>query len=134
MNGEGGGVHRVATFNDLSFVIAADQVRDVDLAEMNPERIDPESVAELRVPGGYVACHAFVEAELREQPEGGGEPLLPVQPSSSGVSKTGGRGSESVMVRASFRNRPACSGAFIFRPSVTGSYRHSPTADAARVG
>ena len=48
------------------------------LLEVHPERVDPEVVEQLGVAGGDVAGRALVEAEVPEQPEGGGEPLLAV--------------------------------------------------------
>ena len=50
-----------------------------DLLEAHPERVDPEVVEPLRVAGGDVTGHPFVEPELPEQSEGGGEALLAVQ-------------------------------------------------------
>ena len=42
------------------------------------ERVHPEVVEQLRVPGGDVTGHALVEPELPEQAERGGEALLAV--------------------------------------------------------
>ena len=60
-------------------VVDQDQVRHADLLEVHPQRVDPEVVEPLRVAGGDVTRHPFVEPELPEQSEGGGEALLAVQ-------------------------------------------------------
>ena len=66
MNDEGGGVDRIAALDDVPFMVAADQVRDLDLTEMDAERIDPERVGKLRIARGDVSGDSFVEAEFRE--------------------------------------------------------------------
>src|SRR6185437_7545084 len=73
-------VDRVIALDDSALMIAADQVRDLDLAEMDAERIDPERVEGLRVARGDVPRDPLVEAEFREQPEARRESLLAMQP------------------------------------------------------
>ena len=80
MNDEGRRVDRIIALDDIALVVAADQVRDLDLAEMDAERIDPERVRKLGIARGDVARDPLVEAEFREQPEPGGKPLLAMQP------------------------------------------------------
>ena len=80
MNDEGGGVDRIVALDDGALVVAADQVRDLDLAEMDAERIDPERVRKLRIARGDVPRDPLVEAEFREQPESRRQPLLAMQP------------------------------------------------------
>ncbi len=69
MDDEGRSVHRMVALDHVALVVAADQVRDIDLAEMDAERIDPERVEGLRVARGDVPRDPLVEAEFREQPE-----------------------------------------------------------------
>jgi len=76
---EGRGVNRITALDDVALVIAADQVRDVDLAEMDAERIDPEGVRKLRVARSDVPRDPLVEAKLGEETKACGEPLLPMQ-------------------------------------------------------
>src|SRR5206468_12354898 len=47
--------------------IAADQVRHVDLTEMDAERVDPERVRELRIARRDVPRDSLVEAEFGKQ-------------------------------------------------------------------
>ena len=49
------------------------------MAEVHPERIDPEVVESLGITGGDVAGHPLVEPELGEQPEAGRQTLLAVE-------------------------------------------------------
>ena len=55
-----------------------DEVAGPDQPEAHAERVDPEQLGVLGVAPGQVAGDALVEAELVEQPEGGGHPLLEV--------------------------------------------------------
>src|ERR1700733_595183 len=80
MDDEGRGVDRIVALDDVALVVAADQVRDLDLAEMDAERIDPERVEVLRIARRDVARDPLVEAEFREQPESRRQSLLPMQP------------------------------------------------------
>ena len=61
-------------------VVHEQNVPDPDLLEVHAERVDPEVVVELGVAGGDVPGRTLVEAEVPEQAEGGGEPLLAVPP------------------------------------------------------
>ncbi len=56
-----------------------------DVAEVHAERIHPEVVEPLGVPGGDVAGHPLVEPELREQAERGGQALLAVEALVGGI-------------------------------------------------
>ena len=67
MDNEGRGVNRIAAFDDIALMVAADQVRDVDLAEMDAKRIDPEGVRKLRVARSDVPRDPLIEAKLREE-------------------------------------------------------------------
>jgi hypothetical protein len=48
------------------------------MAKVHAERVDPEVIGPFGVAGGDVARDPFIEAELREQAEGPGEPFLSV--------------------------------------------------------
>ena len=76
VDGEGGGVDRPVAVDDLAAVVDQDEVLDPDELEAHPEWIDPEVVGALGIPDGDVTGQPLVEAELSEQPEGGGEALL----------------------------------------------------------
>jgi len=80
MNDEGGRIDRIIAFDDVAAVVAADEVRDLDLAEMHAERIDPERVGKLGVARGDVSGDPLVEAEFREQSEARRQFLLAMQP------------------------------------------------------
>ena len=67
-------------FDHVALGVDPDEVGDPDVAEVHPERIDPEGVGELRIAGGDVAGHALAEAAGREDPEASGEALLAVLP------------------------------------------------------
>lgn len=60
-------------------MIDLDQVGPRDLGEAHPERVDPERVRVLGVPGRDVPGHALGEAEPAEDPEGRGELTLAVR-------------------------------------------------------
>ena len=75
---EGRRVDRPIALDDLTAVVDQDEVPDPDELEVHAERVDPEVVEQLRVPCRDVAGDPFVESELSEQPERGGEPLLAV--------------------------------------------------------
>ena len=62
----------------VALVVDQDEVAHADLLEVHAEGVHPEVVGQLRVAGGDVTGDAFVEAELAEQPEAGGQPLLAV--------------------------------------------------------
>ena len=80
MDRERGGVEGTLAFDDLAGVIHAEQGRHPHMAEVLADPVDPETIGMLRVAGGDVAGDSLVEAELREEPVGGREPLLPVEP------------------------------------------------------
>src|SRR5581483_4236998 len=75
---ERSGVDRPVALDHLTLVVDEDEVLHADLLEVHPERVHPEVVEALRVTGGDVPRDAFVEAEVTEQPERGGQPLLAV--------------------------------------------------------
>ena len=75
---EGGQVERPGALDHLARVVDQHEVADPDLAEAHAERVDPEVVGALGVPGGDVAGGALVEAEPPEEAEGGGQALLAV--------------------------------------------------------
>ena len=79
VDGEGGRVDRVVALDHLALVVHEDEVGHPDVAEVHAERVDPEVVGELGVPGGDVAGHALVEPEAGEEPERGRQALLAVQ-------------------------------------------------------
>ena len=84
-------------------VVDADQVGDADVLEVHPERVDPEAVGVLGVADGDVTGDALVEAELAEQAERRGEPLLAVQALGLDGSKLGRKarsGSSEVMPKS----------------------------------
>src|SRR5262245_1013139 len=60
-------------------VIDADERRHADRREVDAEGVDPEGVRVLGIAAGDVAGDAFIEAEAREQAEGGGDALLAMQ-------------------------------------------------------
>ena len=93
VDGERGRVDRPVALDHLAVVVDQDQVGDPDVAEVHAEGVDPEVVESLGVAGGDVAGHALVEAELREQAEGGGQPLLAVEALLLGVC-VGSRGQQ----------------------------------------
>src|SRR5258706_393044 len=63
-----------------ALVIDQDQVRDLDLAEVHSERVDPEPVMMLGIARGDVAGDTLGEPESPEDTKRGGKFLLPVQP------------------------------------------------------
>ena len=103
VDGEGGRVDRAVALHDVALVVDQDQVGHRDLAEVDGERVDPEEVRVLRVPGRDVAGHALVEAELREQPEPAASICLRCRRSASGSALTGLGCGISAMVSSSFR-------------------------------
>ena len=64
----------------LTVVVDQNQIGHPDVAEVHAEGVDPEVVQALGIPGCDVASDALVEAELGEEPEPGGQALLPVGP------------------------------------------------------
>ena len=78
MDGEGRQVHGPGAVDHLALVVHQDEVLDADHLEVHAERVDPEVVEELGIPGGDVAGDALVEPEVPEEPEGGGQALLAV--------------------------------------------------------
>src|SRR5688572_5264625 len=68
------------TLDDVAPMIAADQIRDVDLAEVHAKGVHPERVGVLRIARGDVARETLIETELREQPKRSCETLLSMQP------------------------------------------------------
>ncbi len=78
MDCEGGRIQRPGALDDVATGIDQEQVLHPDQFEVHTERVDPEVVAPLRVPDRDVAGQSLVEPEVSEQPEGGGEALLPV--------------------------------------------------------
>ena len=80
MNDESGRVDGIGAFDAAASMVAADEVRDLDLAEMHPERVHPERIGELGVARGDVTGDALVETEFREQAEAGRQSLLAVKP------------------------------------------------------
>jgi len=85
VDGEGGAVDGTVAFHHLALVVDQDQVRRADVPEVHAERVDPEVVGPLRIAGGDVPGDPFVEAELGEEAEGGGQALLPVEALVGGV-------------------------------------------------
>src|SRR3954470_16900055 len=69
----------VVALDDLAPMVDPDQVRLADMRERHTERVDPERVRLDRVTRGDMTGDALLKAELREQPEAGGEALLAVQ-------------------------------------------------------
>src|SRR3989442_6905925 len=80
VDGKGRGIRVIVAFHHLAAMINQDQVRDEDLAKVNPERIHPEVIPAFWIAGGDVACHSFVEAEAGKEPEGSGKPLFAMLP------------------------------------------------------
>ena len=80
MDGERRLVDVVVALDDVAAVVDADQVRGTHVRERHAERVDPERVRLDRVARGDVTRNAFLEAELREQPETGRQPLLAMLP------------------------------------------------------
>jgi hypothetical protein len=60
-------------------VVHEHEVLDADLLEAHAEGVDPEVIGQLGIANGDVPRHAFVEAELSEQPEPRGKPLFAVE-------------------------------------------------------
>src|SRR5215467_11424951 len=79
MDRKRGPVHRVFAFDHFALAVDQDQVRNADLTEIHSEGVDPEMVVLFGVARGNVPGDAFVEPELGEEAEGGGQPLLAVQ-------------------------------------------------------
>lgn len=73
---ERGLVQRPAADRGFAARVDEQQVRHADLREMHAERIHPEMIGQLRIARGDVAREPGREAEAREQPERGREPLL----------------------------------------------------------
>ena len=78
---EGSAVQEVdlAMLDDVAFVIDAHQIGDADVAKRNAGGVQPEMIGILGIAHRNVASAAEIEAELPEQPERGGEPLLAVE-------------------------------------------------------
>ena len=72
--------HGLPHLDHLTVMVDQEEVAHPDVAEVHPERVDPEVVGHLGVAGGDVAGDAFVEAELGEQPERRRQPDLAVLP------------------------------------------------------
>jgi hypothetical protein len=70
VNGKGGTVDRVFSLDHFAAIVHQDQVRDADLAEVHPKRIDPEMIQTLGVARGNVSRHSFIETEAREEAPG----------------------------------------------------------------
>src|SRR5665213_989154 len=85
VDGECRDVDRLVPVHDLALVVDQDQVRGPDMAEVHTERIDPEMVGSFGVACRDVAGHPLVEAELREEAEGGGQALLAVDALCGGI-------------------------------------------------
>ena len=68
INRERRGVDRMTTLDHLAVMIAADQVRDGNLTEVNPEAVHPEGVRELRIARGDMTGNAFIEERARARP------------------------------------------------------------------
>lgn len=80
VDGEGGLVHVVAALDHLAVLVGEDQVTHRDVLERHPERIDPETVAVLRVACGDVPRDALLEPLPPEDSQGSGQPFLAVAP------------------------------------------------------
>ena len=79
MNRKRGAVHRIIALHHAAVVIDANQIRDLDLTEMNTERIHPKGVGELRVTRGDMPGHTLIKPKARESSERTGKSLLAVQ-------------------------------------------------------
>jgi hypothetical protein len=77
---ERGAVHRPVALDHLAALVDEQQILHGDVLEVHAQRIDPEVIESLRVARGDVTRNAFVESELSEQSERGGEALLAVAP------------------------------------------------------
>jgi hypothetical protein len=71
-------VHGGGSLHYFAAMIDQDQVRHADLAEVLSVGIDPEVIGQLRIAGGNVAGHTFVETEAGEKPERSSQLLFPV--------------------------------------------------------
>src|SRR5438874_2306202 len=80
MNCESGDIDGTLPVHDLAAMIHENEIRDANLAEMHPKRIDPEMFRPFRIAGRDVAGNAFIVSEFREQPERRSEPLLAMAP------------------------------------------------------
>ena len=79
VDAERGPVDRLVAFDHGALVVDQDQVGDLDLAEVHPERVDPEPVGVLGVARGDVPGDALGEAEPAEDAERRRKLLLAVQ-------------------------------------------------------
>src|SRR4051794_13919701 len=79
MDGEGRPVDNPVSLDDVALVVDEDKVADADVGEGLAERVDPEVVGALRVPGRDMTGHSLLVAEVGEQPEGGGQAPLAVE-------------------------------------------------------
>src|SRR5579863_7498356 len=78
VDGEGCGVDFAIPFDDFALIVDKQKIRDTNLAEMDPKRVDPEMVEALGITSSDVSGDAFIEAAFREQSERASEPLLAV--------------------------------------------------------
>jgi hypothetical protein len=105
---------------------------------MLAKRIDPEVIGQLRIAGGNVASHAFVETEAGEKTKRSGQLLFPVLALLSGVGEsrrlrsTEGRGVCSG--HGSYYNREAGNPAFRRHLWCVAKQEPPRKAAAARIG
>ena len=78
MDDEGRCVDRIIALDNIALVIAADQVRGLDLAEVDAERIDPKVVRQLGVTCRDMSGDPLIEAEPAEQPKPSSQAFLAV--------------------------------------------------------
>ena len=64
MNCERCGIDGQITFDDIAVMVDPNQVGDLDLAEVDAERVYPKRVGEFRVACGNVTGYAFIKAEF----------------------------------------------------------------------
>ncbi len=89
MDRERGPVHRGLSLHYLAKMVHQDEVGYADLPEVLAKWVDPKMVGTLRIAGGDVPCHAFVETESGEQAKGASQLLFPMLPLLRGVGENG---------------------------------------------
>ena len=80
VDGEGRAVDRPVALDHLAVVVDENEVAHPHMGERLAEGVDPEVVGPLRVAGRDVAGDALLVAEVGEEPEGGRQALLAVEP------------------------------------------------------
>ncbi len=57
-------IDREIAFDHIAVMVDPDQVGDLDLTEVNTERVYPEGIREFRVACSDMSCDAFIKSEF----------------------------------------------------------------------